>query len=65
MEKAVLKTKCVHRKDGTRVVPGRCTNDCPHTMLRGWMLGIPWAKVCLKYYFRKCYVVLIVVIFIY
>jgi hypothetical protein len=35
-------TQCIDASDGRRAVHSRCTDDCPHTLLRGWMHGAAW-----------------------
>ena len=45
MARAAADSKCVDQTVGSKVVPGRCNDDCPHTLLRGWMRGIPWQQV--------------------
>jgi predicted alpha/beta hydrolase family esterase len=42
LARASEKIKCVDPKDGTKTVPGKCTNDCCHMLLRGWNRGAAW-----------------------
>lgn len=43
--KSAALTKCVDPADGSKVLPGRCDDDCVHTLLRGWQRGIPWSNM--------------------
>lgn len=45
VSKAAARTGCIDPTDGARAVPGRCDDDCPHMLLRGWMHGAPWSSL--------------------
>ena len=44
LARASKKTKCVDPKDGRKVIPGKCSDDCCHTLLRGWNRGVAWEE---------------------
>ena len=46
---SAARTGCIDPSDGSRTVPGRCDEDCPHTLLRGWMRGAPWPSLALPH----------------
>ena len=46
---AAARTRCIDAIDGSKIVPGRCDDDCPHTLLRGWMHGAPWSTLALPH----------------